>query len=59
MENIRYDVWLQNQDKFVTQCTIALIQKISAASPDMNFIDSIFFRIRTIVLGCLARYEFY
>jgi len=20
MENIRYEVWLQNQDKFVTQC---------------------------------------
>ena len=29
MENIRYEVWLQNQDKFVTQCTIVLIQKIS------------------------------
>ena len=67
MENIRYEVWLQNQDKFVTQCTIVLIRKnigsikfisgyigsikfISGdASPDMNFIDSIFFRIRTIV----------
>ena len=35
MENIRYEVWLQNQDKFVTQC-------------DMNFIDLVFFRIRTI-----------
>jgi hypothetical protein len=22
MENIRYEVWLQNQDKFVAQCTI-------------------------------------
>ena len=22
MENIRYEVWLQNQDKFVTQCTV-------------------------------------
>jgi hypothetical protein len=29
MENIRYEVWWQNQDKFVTQCTIVLIQKIS------------------------------
>ena len=38
MENIRYEVWLQNQDKFVTQWTI---------------IDSIFFRIRTIV-HCVA-----
>jgi hypothetical protein len=35
MENIRYEVWLQNQDKFVTQC-------------DMNFIDPVFFRIRTM-----------
>jgi hypothetical protein len=35
MENIRYEVWLQNRDKFVTQCTIVLIP--------------IFFRIRTIV----------
>jgi hypothetical protein len=41
MENIRYEVWLQNQDKLVTQCTIA--------SSDMNFIDPIFFRIRTFV----------
>ena len=58
MENIRYEVWLQNQEKFVTQCTIVLRRKnigsikfISArfASPDMNFIDPIFFRIRTIV----------
>jgi hypothetical protein len=51
MENIRYEVWLQNQDKFVTRCTIVLIRKISgqSASPDMNFIDPIFFRITTIV----------
>jgi hypothetical protein len=57
MENIRYEVWLQNQDKSVTQCTIVLIRKNNGsikfisgfASPDMNFIDPIFFRIRTIV----------
>ena len=29
MENIRYEVWLQNPDKFVTQCTIVLIRRIS------------------------------
>jgi hypothetical protein len=45
MENIRYEVCLQNKDKFVTQCTIVLIRKIL---PDLNFIEPIFFRIRTI-----------
>jgi hypothetical protein len=58
MENIRYEIWLQNQDKFVAQCTIVPIRKHigsikfisdSAASPDMNLIDTIFFRIGTIV----------
>jgi hypothetical protein len=54
----RTEVWLQNQDKFVIQCTNLLIRKnigsikfISGdfTSPDMNFIHPIFFRIRTIV----------
>ena len=57
MKNIIYEVWWQNQDKLVTQCTIVLIRKkyrvnkihIGLASPDMNFIDPILFHIRTIV----------
>ena len=62
MENIRYEVWLQNQDKFVTvyncpntEKNIGSIKFISgeAAEPNMNFIDPIFFRIRTM-LHCVT-----
>jgi hypothetical protein len=38
MENIRYEVWLQNQDKFVTVYNCPN----TAASPDMHFNDPIF-----------------
>ena len=48
---------MQNQDKFVTVYNCPNTENIgsikfilgSAASPDMNFIDPIFFRIGTIV----------
>ena len=52
-------VWIQNHDKFIVLiwktldmrvgCKIRINSLHSAASPDMNFIDPIFFRIRTIV----------
>ena len=49
MENIRYEVWLQNQDKFVTQCTIVLIRKNIGSIKFISGGYPIFFRIRTIV----------
>ena len=56
MENIRYEVWLQNQDKFDTQRPdmnfidpMFSVLGLGFASPDMNFIDPNFFCIRTIV----------
>ena len=46
MENIRYEVWLQNQDKFATVYNCPNTENTGV---NMNFIDPIFFRIRTIV----------
>ena len=46
MENIRYEVWLQNHDKFATVYNCPNTENTGV---NMNFIDPIFFRIRTIV----------